>query len=197
MCGFRHSGRCFACVTPRCLHTCASVLFYLHTQTQPIFWLVGHTLWGFFFKMARGGHTHTCRLWSLITSSTQKRPSSAVIHVSSEDWTTHTHTQTHAYAPWDWFFQTPGWRRGSPLTRTWRGWRSLRQGTGPNGTTKPSICSPAWASVWVSATCGGSLTYVRATEEVCSSSLSIKCSISFLSLENVHIKIQLQIVQWK
>lgn len=63
-------------------------------------------------------------------------------------------------------FQTQAWMIASPLMPTWRGWRRRRQATGPNGTTKPSICSPAWASAWDWATSGGSRTCVRAMEEV-------------------------------
>ncbi len=40
--------------------------------------------------------------------------------------------------------------------------------TGQSGTTKPSTCSPVWASVWDLAMSGGSLTCVKATEEVSS-----------------------------
>ena len=67
---------------------------------------------------------------------------------------------------WRWSYQTQGWMTGSPPMLTWREWRQKKQGTGQNGTTKPSICSPVWASVWDLATSGGSLTCVRATEEV-------------------------------
>lgn len=74
--------------------------------------------------------------------------------------------QTPAWLTFHSSFQTQVWMSGSPLTPTWRGWRRRRRVTGPNGTTKPSICSPAWASAWVWATCGGSRTCVKATEEV-------------------------------
>lgn len=67
---------------------------------------------------------------------------------------------------WSWSCLTQAWRTGFWATMSWNGWRWKRLETDPSGTTKPSICWPAWASVWVWATSGAFHTCVRVMEEV-------------------------------
>ena len=68
--------------------------------------------------------------------------------------------------PWNWCCRTQVWMIGSLHLRTLRPWSKKRPVKGPNGTTKPSIFSPVWASVWGWAMSGVSPTCAKAMEEV-------------------------------
>lgn len=83
--------------------------------------------------------------------------------------------EVYSKPPWSWNYQTQDWMTESHLMKIWKGWKPRRLGTGPNGTTKPSTSSPAWASAWDSVTSGGSRTCVKATEEVCRDVWGSRC----------------------
>ena len=68
--------------------------------------------------------------------------------------------------PWSYSCPTRAWKTGSCPMKRWRSWSTRRLETAPNGTTRPSTCSPVWASAWGWGTCGGSRTCARAMEEV-------------------------------